>query len=256
MSESIVLLCSEGDSTRAVYNALNDEFASVTVLMEDEISRLQMAKRRAAMLGIIKTAGQVAFAAAVSPILNWAARDRIREIETEFRLRKEMPTECVIRIRNVNSTEAIEKLREIDPDVVVVNGTRIIGKETLSAVDVPFINTHAGITPLYRGVHGGYWALAEGRTDLVGTTVHLVDKGIDTGSIIAQSFFSVTKEDNFATYPYLHTAAGLPLLVQAVRDALNGTLKSGSSQLQLNSKLRYHPTAWQYVYIRVAKGVR
>ena len=76
----------------------------------------------------------------------------------------------VIRVPSVNSGKARRALREFSPQVVVVNGTRIICNETLCAVDAPFINTHAGITPLYRGVHGGYWALREGRPDLVGTT--------------------------------------------------------------------------------------
>ena len=81
---------------------------------------------------------------------------------------------------------------------------------------------HAGITPAYRGVHGGYWALAEGRTDLVGTTIHLVDEGIDTGGVIEQASFSPTEADTFVTYPYLHTAAGLPPLIEAVRGILRG----------------------------------
>ena len=61
----------------------------------------------------------------------------------------------------------------------MVNGTRIISSRVLDSIGCPIINTHAGITPRYRGVHGGYWALAEGHPEEVGTTVHLVDKGIE-----------------------------------------------------------------------------
>jgi folate-dependent phosphoribosylglycinamide formyltransferase PurN len=39
-------------------------------------------------------------------------------------------------------------------------------------------------------VHGGYWALAENNPQLVGTTVHFVDTGIDTGEVIEQSFLT------------------------------------------------------------------
>ena len=42
------------------------------------------------------------------------------------------------------------------------------------------------------------------------TTVHLVDPGIDTGAILAQSVFEVTSEDSLATYPYLHLVADFP----------------------------------------------
>jgi methionyl-tRNA formyltransferase len=252
----IVLLCGPGPSTGAVYNALVAEFGSVRVIMEEPVSRLQMAKRRAAKLGFFQTAGQMAFAAAVVPFLSRASRRRIEEIKSEFGLRTEMSETAITRVANVNTSEARDELRSADPAVVVVNGTRIIGVETLSAVDVPFINTHAGITPLYRGVHGGYWALAEGRRDLVGTTVHYVDRGIDTGRIIAQAFFEVTDMDNFATYPYLHTAAGISILVPAVRDALAGEPATATPEMQLESKLRHHPTIWGYIWNRLRRGVR
>src|SRR5690606_24425483 len=90
-------------------------------------------------------------------------------------------------VPSVNATQCIDLVQKIEPDIVVVNGTRIISKKVLDAVPVSFINTHVGITPKYRGVHGAYWALACGDTDNCGVTVHLVDKGIDTGGILKQA---------------------------------------------------------------------
>jgi folate-dependent phosphoribosylglycinamide formyltransferase PurN len=96
----------------------------------------------------------------------------------------------------------------------------------------------------------------EKRSELVGTTVHLVDTGIDTGNIIEQAHFTVDNSDTFATYPYLQTAVGIPVLVRAVENALGGNLKSIAEANSLDSKLRYHPTVWQYLYGRWIKGVR
>jgi methionyl-tRNA formyltransferase len=112
---------------------------------------------------------------------------------------------------------------------------------------VPFINMHAGVTPAYRGVHGGYWALAEGRPDLAGTTIHLVDEGIDTGDVIRQVTFAPSDADNFATYPYLHTAAGLPALLDAVDSILCGDGPARCAPKSQHSRLRYHPTLWSYL---------
>ena len=95
-------------------------------------------------------------------------------------------------VESVNDPETIRLLRTMQPTVIVVNGTRIISSEVLDAVDCPFINTHAGITPRFRGVHGGYWALVEGRPEMVGTTVHLVDEGIDTGGVLARATFDTS----------------------------------------------------------------
>jgi methionyl-tRNA formyltransferase len=254
-SPQIVLLCSDGDSTRAVHNALQKKFGHIKVIMEKPISRSEMAKRRAKKLGIIKVIGQISFVALVVPALYRQSKKRIAEIENKFALANQWINADISEIDSVNTDEAREILREINPDVVVVNGTRIISRKTLQSVNATFINMHAGITPAYRGVHGAYWALAEGKPELVGTTVHLVDEGIDTGNIIEQAFFAVEKNDNFATYPYLHTAYGIPLMLKAVEDCLKGTLQTKKDLPVLESKLRYHPTIFEYLSRKFRNGV-
>ena len=104
----------------------------------------------------------------------------------------------------------------------MVHGTRIIAARVLESAGCPVVNMHAGITLRYRGVHGGYWALAEQHPDWVGTTVHLVDPGIDTGGILAQTTFEVSGEDTIATYPDLHLVHGLPLLGAQVDKVMSG----------------------------------
>jgi folate-dependent phosphoribosylglycinamide formyltransferase PurN len=151
-------------------------------------------------------------------------------------------------------------LRGLGPAVVVVNGTRIISDAILREVPCPFVNIHAGITPGYRGVHGGYWALAEGRPEMAGTTVHLVDAGIDTGRVLAQAYFTPTRSDSIATYPYLHLADGLPLLVEQVERILAGdTLPDvgpAHGGHDVESRLRWHPTLWGYIWTRIRLRVR
>ncbi len=255
MKNKIVLLCADGDSTRTIASALEREFGSIEIIVEEPVSKIAMLRRRAKKIGLLTVVGQAAFAALVMPLLRFSGRKRIQEIEERHPFEKHSMREALY-VESVNSTSTQDALRRACPDVVVVSGTRIIGANTIASVNVPFINMHAGITPLYRGVHGGYWALTEGRPDLVGTTVHLVDTGIDTGDVIDQSFFEIGSKDNFATYPHLHTAAGLPILIDAVRKTLAGGPISRPPATGLASKLRYHPTVWGYVTARIRRGVR
>jgi folate-dependent phosphoribosylglycinamide formyltransferase PurN len=141
---------------------------------------------------------------------------------------------------------------------VVVNGTRIISSRVLDSISCPIINTHAGLTPRYRGVHGGYWALAEGRPEEVGTTVHLVDSGIDTGRVLARACFDTSPADSIVTYPYLHLAAGLPLLIDSVRTVLGGQQLApiDDNPRSVDSRLFTHPTLWGYLRLWAARGVR
>jgi folate-dependent phosphoribosylglycinamide formyltransferase PurN len=252
----VVLLAVEGSSTRVVYHALRARFPGVCVVLEPPVPRSQLVRRRARRLGPWVTLGQLLFMAGALPLLRRRAESRVARIRAQWGLDEREIDGRVLRVPSVNSPEARELLRRLDPRVVVVNGTRIIGRETLRCVPAPFVNIHAGITPAYRGVHGGYWALAEGRPDLAGTTVHLVDEGIDTGTVLAQATFPVTADDSFVTYPYLHLAAGLPVLVDVVEQALRGELRPGPERTDLESRLRTHPTLWRYLRLRLSRGVR
>ena len=252
----IVLLAGEGDSSRIVYHALASAFGSVNAIIEEPIPKIGLLKRRLRRLGPVTVAGQILFQSAVVPILQKRSGARVAAIKRENGLNDAPFPDDVVRVSSANSDEARDALRRFNPAVVVVNGTRIIAKRTLQCVPAVFINTHAGITPLYRGVHGGYWALADGRPDLVGTTVHRVDEGIDTGAVLGQVTFAVNRNDNFATYPYLHIAAGVPILLRTVSDALESKLQDVTVREALPSKLRSHPTIAGYLYRRWKRGIR
>lgn len=253
----VVLLCVDGASSRSIYAALRKRFGSITVIREDRGSRWQYLKRRMRRLGVMTVVGQILFASLIVPVLRRLSKRRIDELQHQYGLDDEpVAGSDVVTVPSVNSDAARQALRAAKPDVVVINGTRIIGEKTLASVDVPFVNAHHGITPLYRGIHGGYWALADRRPDLVGTTIHYVDRGIDTGNVIRQVHFEVSSRDNYATYPYLHTGEVLPELLRTVEEILDEKRPTSPEPRELPSKLRTHPTIWGYVGRRMFQGVR
>lgn len=249
------MLAGPGASTRVLFHALDREFGVAAVVLEDAVPRTQFLWRRIKRLGLWTTFGQVLFQLFVVPGLTKQSRARTEEIFKANDLTDAtIPEGKITHVASANSPQVIAALRQLAPDVVIVNGTRILSDATLGAVAAPFLNMHAGITPLYRGVHGGYWALAEDDRAHCGVTVHLVDKGIDTGGIVAQACIDPTSEDNFTTYPWLQLGAGVPLLKTAIRSALAGNLQTQAAPAG-HSRLWSHPTIWQYRRNRRA-GVR
>ena len=254
--EHVVLLAGCCDTTNIVCNALKGEFPFARVILEEGVAKTQLVRRRVQRLGVRKVAGQLAFQLGVAPALAALSKGRIREILAENHLDLAPPEERVVtRVHSVNDAATIALLREIDPAVVIINGTRILSKALLEAVPTIFLNTHMGITPRYRGVHGGYWALVQRKPDACGVTVHVVDAGIDTGGIVAQALIHPSPRDNFATYPYLQIAKALPLLKRAVRDALGKRLQTVSVKRD-GSRLWYHPTLGEYLWHRIAHHVK
>lgn len=252
----MVLLCTDCDASRIVYHHLRQHFPDVAVVVEDPVARAQVLRRRLRRLGAWTVLGQALFLTLVVPVLRRTGQARIAEIKRRFSL-DDGPFGPVHRIRSVNDADARAVVDGLGPAVIVVCGTRIISADTLGSFHAPVVNYHAGITPAYRGVHGGYWALVEGRPDLAGSTVHVVDEGIDTGGILAQRTIEVTPRDSFATYPYLHVAAALPALASVVQLAASGEpLVVREEGSDLPSKLRSHPTIWAWARHAVRDGVR
>jgi phosphoribosylglycinamide formyltransferase 1 len=251
---TVVMLASSGDSTWMIANALSKEIPIRAIILEESVGGWVRAKSRARKLGWINAIGQVLFVL-YSRMLTAASRSRIQELTAKHGLNAARPTEIeVLNVRSVNEPETVELLQALEPNVIVVNGTRILSTQLLASVNAIFLNMHAGITPKYRGVHGGYWALASGDAVNAGVTVHLIDAGIDTGGILYQARIQPGQEDNFVTYPVLQIAAGLPLLIRGVRDALTGQLELRDAQLP--SRIHYHPTLWRYLWLRLTRGIR
>jgi folate-dependent phosphoribosylglycinamide formyltransferase PurN len=248
----LVMLASPGDSTNIIYNALSPEI----VILESPQSRFRIARRRASRLGWMNALGQILFRTIMVPWLHLTSSKRINEVLNHASLsRSPIPSAKLIQVSSVNQLSTLRLLNEIKPDVVIVNGTRIISRQILESVDAPFINTHAGITPLYRGVHGGYWALVNGDLDHCGVTVHIVDPGIDTGEILFQYPIHPSRQDSFVTYPYLQLAAAIEGLRQAVIDAPSGKLTTKPAPSG-ESRVWVHPTLYQYLKSRIVYGVK
>lgn len=251
----IALLATDGITSAMVLKTLVADFGDISVGIEKPISRWLLLRNRIKKLGFLQVFGQLLFML-LMPILSLEAKQRIIELLEPFSVsRLGDIVDNSICFSSVNSPECRAWLAELDPDIVVVNGTRIISEQTLKSCAAVFINVHCGITPAYRGVHGGYWALVMNDRLNMGATVHIVDPGIDTGGIVYQSNISIDRMDNFVTYPIRQYIAALPFLVQAIRDISTGNLQI-KTRSDLPSRLWHHPTLWGYIYRRLFKAIR
>lgn len=137
--------------------------------------------------------------------------------------------------------------------MVLLAGCRILSRQTLAQMPCPVLNYHAGIAPKYRGMNGGYSALASGDLQNFGTTVHLVDAGVDTGGVLKQARGKPEPGDTISSYALRQAAFSRDICVEAVRGALDGKLVTIDPGLP--SKQWYHPTIWFHLWTGVRRGV-
>ena len=115
-----------------------------------------------------------------------------------------------------------------DPDLVVSAGfMKIVGPAVLEAFGGRLINTHPALLPAFPGAHAVRDALAAG-VSVTGTTVHLVDAGVDTGPVVAQREVAVRPGDDEASLHERIKDVERELLVQTVAELVPAVLKRKS----------------------------
>jgi phosphoribosylglycinamide formyltransferase-1 len=93
----------------------------------------------------------------------------------------------------------VEVLRARGVELVVLAGfMRLLTPVLLDAFPMRIVNVHPALLPAFPGIHGQRQALEYG-VRVAGCTVHFVDRGTDTGPIIAQATVPVLDDDDEAT---------------------------------------------------------
>lgn len=249
----ILVVTAGGRNPQILINALAERFADVSVLEEQPESKKLFLKRRAKKLGYLTAAGQFATMAASKfgkRFTEKRAEEIIRDYGVSDAPNGKVP---VTRVDSINSPEAMTHIARLQPAVVFLVSCRMLTAATLSTIACPVINFHAGINPQYRGLMGGYWARVRNDLDNFGSTVHLVDTGVDTGGTLYQQRLTPAKNDTLHTYPLLQTAAATGIAIRAVDDAIAGRLVAQTGNFP--SRQWYHPPIWTWAWNGVVKGI-
>jgi hypothetical protein len=93
--------------------------------------------------------------------------------------------ELLLEVPNINHPDVVALESRLQPDVIAVFGTSLIRGPLLSSGRLGIFNLHGGLSPKYRGADCTFWALFNAEPDQVGCTLHRIDNGIDTGTLIA-----------------------------------------------------------------------
>lgn len=159
-----------------------------------------------------------------------ADRDGILALE---RAEQAGVTTFVRRVGDFESREAwdaalTEAVASYAPDVVVLAGfMKLVGPAFLATFGGRTVNTHPALSPSFPGMHGPADALAYG-VKVTGCTLFVVDAGVDTGAIIAQTAVPVEDDDTTQTLHERIKTAERAMLVEAVgRMAREGVVVEG-----------------------------
>ncbi|MBI5305633.1 MAG: hypothetical protein HY868_26120 [Chloroflexi bacterium] len=122
--------------------------------------------------------------------------------------------------RQTNSPQTQQLLASLAPDLMILGQTGIVREDVLKIPRVGALNAHPGILPHYRGIDCAKWAVHRGDFQNVGSSVHWVDRGVDTGNLIVTqpyTFSGVESLDTLDDHLYDQCALLLGDVVEALR---------------------------------------
>ncbi len=103
---------------------------------------------------------------------------------------------AIYEIKTPNSKSFQRELRRLQPDVIINQSQSIIKKQLLEIPTIGVINRHNALLPRNRGRLTPFWVLYRGESE-TGVSIHFVEEGIDSGEIIVQKRFPVSKSETF-----------------------------------------------------------
>ena len=129
-----------------------------------------------------------------------------------------------------------EKISLLKPDLIVVAAyAQLIPEEILNLPKYGCLNLHASLLPKYRGSAIIQAAILNG-DEQTGLTIIKMDKGLDTGPIVAQTIIKIDDNDTAETLYNKLSAMGADFMVETVKKYIAGKI---TPKIQDSSQASY-----------------
>ncbi len=141
----------------------------------------------------------------------------------EFALEKNLEIYQPEKVKN--NEEFINKIKELNPDVIcVVAYGKILPQEILDIPKLGSINVHGSLLPKYRGAAPIQWAVLNGDKE-TGVTTMYMGAGMDTGDMILKEKVSIGDDETTGELWERLSKIGAELLVKTLKQVEDGTAK-------------------------------
>ena len=123
---------------------------------------------------------------------------------------------AILHVENINNPDAVSAIAEAAPDFVFVIGwSQICGPEFCATASGKVIGYHPAPLPRLRGRAPIPWTILT-REPISAGTLFWIDEGVDSGPILAQSFFHVAEDETAGTLYEKHMDALASILDEAI----------------------------------------
>lgn len=139
---------------------------------------------------------------------------------------------------NINDEEAIKKIKEFNPEVIlVVAYGQILSKDILNIPKIGCINIHASLLPKYRGAAPVNRAIINGEKE-IGITFMFMNEKVDAGEIIYQQKINILPDETYGELYYRLSNLSADIINTLLEKIKEGKMKRIPQEYKLVSYAR------------------
>ncbi|KPE49840.1 methionyl-tRNA formyltransferase [Chryseobacterium indologenes] len=148
------------------------------------------------------------------------------------------------RIKNPNDAKFLEKIKSLEPDLIVSYSAPVVFKKAL--LEIPkngCINLHCSYLPNYAGVMPSFWTLYK-KEKYTGATVHYMDSKIDNGKILNQKKVEISNDETMFSLIIKSKEIGGNLMCETIQNIQSSNIEA-KENLSANGSYFTWPTVEQ-----------
>ena len=161
------------------------------------------------------------------------------------KMNDEFPSLNIVNVNNINSDNVYQKTKSINPDLILVSGTRLIKQKLLNVnPKIGILNLHTGLSPYIKGgPNCTNWCIASRQFHLIGNTIMWIDKGIDSGRIVASELTLFDGSENLLKIHIKVMEHAHSLYLKAIEKVINNEI-IGVAQNDIDTGKIYYTKDW------------
>lgn len=118
-----------------------------------------------------------------------------------------------VQVDNINDSENIKIIQEINPDLILVMGwSQLLTNKIIKIPKLGVIGSHPTELPKYRGRAPLPWTIIKNLKESA-LTFFYIDEGVDDGDILDQRKFDISEKDDVTSIYYKMTKLGKEMLL-------------------------------------------
>lgn len=129
----------------------------------------------------------------------------------------------IVKTSDINCTRIAEMLKKNEVDILIYGGGGIFRENIIKSVNIGILNAHMGQLPTYRGINVLEWSIF--KNDKIISTVHFIDKYIDSGDILSYREIRIEKGDTIEDLRNKSAWEGIHTILEVINQITNRELK-------------------------------